>query len=159
MYINTVVIQHHSIVMTKTDKIYKIRCTYDMTSKNITFGMLPIRYVALIIPSVQWHLALAIITLYWCNYIVQKMLFNKQITDSLCRLHQKVLKPKDTAYSKHSNVYRCQTCSLKTYSRILKYFGGQVHQFDKVFVGVKDTSRSSFMMLVVARLFCTMSPG
>lgn len=31
--------------MTKTDKIYKIRCTYDMTSKNITFGMLPIRCV------------------------------------------------------------------------------------------------------------------
>ncbi|KAK3864027.1 hypothetical protein Pcinc_030252 [Petrolisthes cinctipes] len=44
VYTNTVVIQHHSIVMTKTDKIYKIRCTYDMTSKNITFGMLPIRY-------------------------------------------------------------------------------------------------------------------
>ncbi|XP_045606053.2 uncharacterized protein tyn isoform X2 [Procambarus clarkii] len=43
VYTNTVVIQHHSIVMTKTDKIYKIRCTYDMTSKNITFGMLPIR--------------------------------------------------------------------------------------------------------------------
>ncbi|XP_063872644.1 uncharacterized protein LOC135107016 isoform X1 [Scylla paramamosain] len=42
VYTNTVVIQHHSIVMTKTDKIYKIRCTYDMTSKNITFGMLPI---------------------------------------------------------------------------------------------------------------------
>lgn len=43
VYTNTVVIQHHSIVMTKTDKIYKVRCTYDMTSKNITFGMLPIR--------------------------------------------------------------------------------------------------------------------
>ncbi|XP_068200882.1 uncharacterized protein tyn [Palaemon carinicauda] len=43
IYTNTVVIQHHSIVMTKTDKIYKVRCTYDMTSKNITFGMLPIR--------------------------------------------------------------------------------------------------------------------
>ncbi|XP_064117624.1 uncharacterized protein LOC135223045 [Macrobrachium nipponense] len=42
VYTNTVVIQHHSIVMTKTDKIYKVRCTYDMTSKNITFGMLPI---------------------------------------------------------------------------------------------------------------------
>lgn len=45
VYTNTVVIQHHSIVMTKTDKIYKIRCTYDMSSKNITFGMLPIRCV------------------------------------------------------------------------------------------------------------------
>ncbi|KAK7069198.1 hypothetical protein SK128_022261 [Halocaridina rubra] len=43
VYTNTVVIQHHSIVMTKTDKIYKVRCTYDMSSKNITFGMLPIR--------------------------------------------------------------------------------------------------------------------
>lgn len=30
--------------MTKTDKIYKIRCTYDMSPKNITFGMMPIRY-------------------------------------------------------------------------------------------------------------------
>ena len=29
--------------MTKTDKIYKVRCTYDTTSKNITFGMMPIR--------------------------------------------------------------------------------------------------------------------
>jgi hypothetical protein len=29
--------------MTKTDKIYKVRCTYDTTSRNITFGMMPIR--------------------------------------------------------------------------------------------------------------------
>lgn len=29
--------------MTKTDKIYKVRCTYDTSSKNITFGMMPIR--------------------------------------------------------------------------------------------------------------------
>nr|XP_027218455.1 uncharacterized protein LOC113810982 isoform X1 [Penaeus vannamei] len=43
VYTNTVVIQHHSVVMTKTDKIYKVRCTYDMSSKNISFGMMPIR--------------------------------------------------------------------------------------------------------------------
>lgn len=30
--------------MTKADKIYKVKCTYDMSSKNITFGMMPIRY-------------------------------------------------------------------------------------------------------------------
>ena len=29
--------------MTKADKIYKVRCTYDTTSRNITFGMMPIR--------------------------------------------------------------------------------------------------------------------
>ena len=62
MYTNTVVVQRHSVVMTKTDKIYKViflkpcfdeisinifstqvRCTYDTSSKNITFGMMPIR--------------------------------------------------------------------------------------------------------------------
>lgn len=43
IYSNTVVLQHHSIVMTKADKIYKVKCTYDMSSKNITFGMMPIR--------------------------------------------------------------------------------------------------------------------
>ncbi|XP_043194798.1 uncharacterized protein LOC122366503 isoform X4 [Amphibalanus amphitrite] len=43
VYSNTVVVQHHSVVMTKTDKIYKVRCTYDMSSRNITFGMMPIR--------------------------------------------------------------------------------------------------------------------
>ena len=37
------VVQRHSVVMTKTDKIYKVRCTYDTASKNITFGMMPIR--------------------------------------------------------------------------------------------------------------------
>ena len=42
-YSNTVVLQHHSVVMTKADKIYKVKCTYDMSSKNITFGMMPIR--------------------------------------------------------------------------------------------------------------------
>ena len=36
-------VQRHSVVMTKTDKIYKVRCTYDTTSRNITFGMMPIR--------------------------------------------------------------------------------------------------------------------
>lgn len=43
VYTNTVVLQHHNIVMTKADKIYKVKCTYDMSSKNITFGMMPIR--------------------------------------------------------------------------------------------------------------------
>ncbi|XP_065201012.1 uncharacterized protein tyn isoform X2 [Planococcus citri] len=43
VFSNTVVIQHHSVVMTKADKIYKVKCTYDMSSKNITFGMMPIR--------------------------------------------------------------------------------------------------------------------
>ncbi|KAK2719719.1 uncharacterized protein LOC136037285 [Artemia franciscana] len=40
---NTIVVQHHSVVMTKADKIYKVRCTYDMSPRNITFGMMPIR--------------------------------------------------------------------------------------------------------------------
>lgn len=43
MYSNTVVLQHHSVVMTKADKIYKVKCTYDMSSKNITFGMMPVQ--------------------------------------------------------------------------------------------------------------------
>uniref|UniRef100_A0A1B0CDT4 Cuticlin-1 n=2 Tax=Lutzomyia longipalpis TaxID=7200 RepID=A0A1B0CDT4_LUTLO len=43
VYTNTIVLQHHSIVMTKADKIYKVKCTYDMSSKDITFGMMPIR--------------------------------------------------------------------------------------------------------------------
>jgi len=46
VYTNTVVVQRHSVVMTKTDKIYKVRCTYDTSSKNITFGMMPIRDVS-----------------------------------------------------------------------------------------------------------------
>jgi hypothetical protein len=29
--------------MTKADKIYKVKCTYDISSRNITFGMMPIR--------------------------------------------------------------------------------------------------------------------
>ncbi|KAE8751362.1 hypothetical protein FOCC_FOCC001933 [Frankliniella occidentalis] len=47
VYSNTVVLQHHSVVMTKADKIYKVKCTYDMSSKNITFGMMPISCVAM----------------------------------------------------------------------------------------------------------------
>jgi hypothetical protein len=43
VYTNTVVLQHHSVVMTKADKIYKVKCTYDISSRNITFGMMPIR--------------------------------------------------------------------------------------------------------------------
>lgn len=43
IYTNTIVLQHHSVVMTKADKIYKVKCTYDMSSKNITFGMMPVR--------------------------------------------------------------------------------------------------------------------
>lgn len=43
VYTNTVVLQHHSKVMTKTDKVYKVRCTYDMSSRNVSFGMMPIR--------------------------------------------------------------------------------------------------------------------
>lgn len=43
VYSNTVVLQHHSVVMTKADKIYRVKCTYDMSSKNITFGMMPIK--------------------------------------------------------------------------------------------------------------------
>ncbi|CAH0384150.1 unnamed protein product [Bemisia tabaci] len=43
VFSNTVVLQHHSVVMTKADKIYKVKCTYDMSPKNITFGMMPIR--------------------------------------------------------------------------------------------------------------------
>lgn len=43
MFTNTIVLQHHSIVMTKGDKIYKIKCTYDMSPRNVSFGMMPIR--------------------------------------------------------------------------------------------------------------------
>ncbi len=44
MFTNTIVLQHHSVVMTKGDKIYKIKCTYDMSPRNVSFGMMPIRY-------------------------------------------------------------------------------------------------------------------
>ena len=43
MFTNTIVLQHHSVVMTKGDKIYKIKCTYDMSPRNVSFGMMPIR--------------------------------------------------------------------------------------------------------------------
>lgn len=43
MFTNTIVLQHHSVVMTKADKIYKIKCTYDMSPRNVSFGMMPIR--------------------------------------------------------------------------------------------------------------------
>ena len=43
VYTNTVYVQRHKVIMTKNDKIYKVRCTYDTSSKNITFGMMPIR--------------------------------------------------------------------------------------------------------------------
>lgn len=45
MFTNTVILQHHSVVMTKADKIYKVKCTYDMSPKDVTFGMMPIRCV------------------------------------------------------------------------------------------------------------------
>ncbi|XP_076352650.1 uncharacterized protein LOC143248099 [Tachypleus tridentatus] len=43
VFTNTVVLQHHSIVMTKSDKVYNIRCTYETSSKNVSFGMMPVR--------------------------------------------------------------------------------------------------------------------
>lgn len=43
VYSNTIVLQHHSVVMTKADKIYKVKCTYDMSSKNVSYGMTPVR--------------------------------------------------------------------------------------------------------------------
>ncbi|CAL1275838.1 unnamed protein product [Larinioides sclopetarius] len=43
VYTNTVVLQHHNVVMTRTDKVYNVRCTYEVTSRNISFGMMPIR--------------------------------------------------------------------------------------------------------------------
>lgn len=39
--------------MTKADKIYKVKCTYDMSSKNITFGMMPIRYGNIILSDIE----------------------------------------------------------------------------------------------------------
>ena len=46
MYTNTVVLQHHNVVLTKADKVYHVRCTYETTSRNVTFGMMPVRYGA-----------------------------------------------------------------------------------------------------------------
>lgn len=43
MFTNTVVLQHHNVVLTKADKVYHVRCTYETTSRNVTFGMMPVR--------------------------------------------------------------------------------------------------------------------
>jgi len=43
VYTNTVVLQHHNVVLTKADKVYHIRCTYETTSRNVSFGMMPVR--------------------------------------------------------------------------------------------------------------------
>lgn len=43
VYTNTVVLQHHNVVLTKADKVYNVRCTYETSSKNISFGMMPVR--------------------------------------------------------------------------------------------------------------------
>ncbi|OQR67710.1 hypothetical protein BIW11_13349 [Tropilaelaps mercedesae] len=42
VYSNTVVLQHHNVVLTKADKVYNVRCTYETSSKNISFGMMPV---------------------------------------------------------------------------------------------------------------------
>ena len=42
VYTNTVVLQHHNVVLTKADKVYNVRCTYETSSKNISFGMMPV---------------------------------------------------------------------------------------------------------------------
>ncbi|XP_022239988.1 uncharacterized protein LOC106458127 [Limulus polyphemus] len=42
VFTNTVVLQHHSVVMTKSDKVYNVRCTYETTSRNVSFGMMPV---------------------------------------------------------------------------------------------------------------------
>lgn len=56
MFTNTIVLQHHSVVMTKGDKIYKIKCTYDMSPRNVSFGMMPIRFA--FITFLSFHLFL-----------------------------------------------------------------------------------------------------
>ncbi|XP_067136518.1 uncharacterized protein tyn [Centruroides vittatus] len=43
VYSNTVVLQHHNVVLTRADKVYNVRCTYEIASRNVSFGMLPIR--------------------------------------------------------------------------------------------------------------------
>uniref|UniRef100_T1IUF2 ZP domain-containing protein n=1 Tax=Strigamia maritima TaxID=126957 RepID=T1IUF2_STRMM len=42
VFTNTIVIQHHSVVITKADKLYKVRCTYDIGARNVTFGVMSI---------------------------------------------------------------------------------------------------------------------
>ncbi|KAH7981264.1 hypothetical protein HPB49_022809 [Dermacentor silvarum] len=49
VYTNTVVLQHHNVVLTKADKVYNVRCTYETSSKNISFGMMPVRPIRLTI--------------------------------------------------------------------------------------------------------------
>lgn len=71
VYSNTVVLQHHSVVMTKADKIYKVKCTYDMSSKNITFGMMPIRLVPNCLPHFRYPLFLPpIVANCWDLFLV-----------------------------------------------------------------------------------------
>ncbi|XP_013780210.1 uncharacterized protein LOC106464601 [Limulus polyphemus] len=43
VFTNTIVLQHHTVVMTKTDKVYKVRCSYETKSKNVSFGMMPVQ--------------------------------------------------------------------------------------------------------------------
>ncbi|XP_076343318.1 uncharacterized protein LOC143243347 [Tachypleus tridentatus] len=43
VFTNTIVLQHHTVVMTKSDKVYKVRCTYETTSKNVSFGIMPVQ--------------------------------------------------------------------------------------------------------------------
>ncbi|XP_013774463.1 uncharacterized protein LOC106459393 [Limulus polyphemus] len=43
VYTNTIVLQHHSVVMTKADKIYNVRCTYETNPKNVSFEMMSVR--------------------------------------------------------------------------------------------------------------------
>ena len=42
VYTNTVYVQRHKVIMTKNDKIYKVRCTYDPSSKNVTSGLISV---------------------------------------------------------------------------------------------------------------------
>lgn len=58
MYTNTVVLQHHNVVLTKADKVYHVRCTYETTSRNVTFGMMPVRFVALLHSFVSFLLTI-----------------------------------------------------------------------------------------------------
>lgn len=42
-YTNTIVLQHHNVVLTKADKVYHVRCTYETASRNVSFGMMPVK--------------------------------------------------------------------------------------------------------------------
>jgi hypothetical protein len=37
------VLQHHNVVLTKADKVYHVRCTYETASRNVSFGMMPVK--------------------------------------------------------------------------------------------------------------------